>query len=222
MKRFPTAAAAGRELAASLTEFAGSTDAIVLAIASGGVVVAAEVADLLNLPLELLFIRRLLAPDGPQNVLCAFNVAGALVIDDGVPWVSDGPATGLEYAVADGIRQLSETARACRGEEASVGLSKKTVILVDNGIHTGSTMLAAVRAVRKFEVRRVVVAVPVADPTSRAVVQARADAVVCLAWPTKFGHVGLWYEEFVRPSEDEVLRLYLAGRERGREREEER
>ena len=218
MKSFPTLAAAGRELAASLTEFSGSTNTIVLAIVSGGVVVAAEVASRLNLSLELLFIRRLLAPSGPQDVLCAFNVAGTLIVDEGVASVSRSPATGLEYAVADGLQQLRETVRACRGDHAPVRLDEKTVIIVDNGIHTGSTMLAAIRAVRKSEVKQVVVAVPVADPNSRAVVAAAADAVVCLAWPTKFGHVGLWYEEFVRPTEDEILHLYLASaREKRRE-----
>jgi predicted phosphoribosyltransferase len=213
MKRYPTPAAAGRELAESLTEFTSAKNTIVVAIATGGVGVAAKVASELELPFELLFIRRLLAPSGPQNVLCGLNVAGTLVLDEGIPSLSDGPATGLEHAIADGLEQLTELARVCRANEPLMDLRGKTVILVDNGIHTGSTVLIAVAALRKLSVARVVVAVPVADANSRATIESAADQVVCLAWPEKFGHVGMWYAEFVRPSEDEIMRLYKGDNE---------
>ena len=115
MKRYPDPAAAGRELAVRLKQFNNSSDTIVLAIVSGGLFVASEVARELQLPLELLFIRRLAAPFGPQNVLCAMNVAGTLVIDDDVPPQPSNPMSGLDYSVADGLRLLSERERSCRG-----------------------------------------------------------------------------------------------------------
>ena len=83
------------------------------------------------------------------------------------------------------------------------------VIIVDNGIHTGSTMQAAIRAIRKLDVRRVVAAIPVSDLNSRDAIESAADEVVCLAWIEKFGHVGLWYQEFIRPTNDQILSLYL-------------
>ena len=213
MKRFPTPAAAGRELARALTEFTNAQNTIVVAIATGGVPVAAEVASELKLPFELLFIRRLLAPSGPQNVLCGVNAAGTLVLDDEIARWSGSQPTVLQKAVADRVAELNELARVCRANEAPVDLSGKTVALVDNGIHTGSTVLIALRALRKLSVARVVVAVPVADANSRAAIESAADQVVCLASPEKFGHVGMWYEELVRPSEDEIMRLYKGDNE---------
>ena len=206
--RFQNAAVAGRELAVSLNKLRGANDTIVIAVVSGGVFVAAEVARELQLPFELLFIRRLLAPFGPQNVLCAMSVAGNVVVDDELS--QRAAANEIEYVVADGIRQLTEGAQFCRDGRPPVDLHGKRVVLVDNGIHTGSTVLIAIRAVRKLEPKEIVVAVPVADPASRDVIEQAADAVVCLAWPEKFGHVGLWYEEFVRPTDEQILRLYLA------------
>lgn len=205
--KFQNAAAAGAELALRLNEFHGASQTIVIAIVSGGAVVGAEVARRLELPFELLFIRRLLAPFGSQGVLCATNVGGTLGVDEQVPQAS-GP-NGLDHAIADGLTQLSERERFCRGGRPPVDLNGKQVILIDNGIHTGSTMLAAIRGVRKLGVRRIIVAVPVADANSRAVIERAADEVFCLVWPEKFGHIGLWYRESIRPTDEQILNSYL-------------
>jgi len=209
--KFQNAAAAGAELATRLNEFHGSSQTIVIAIVSGGVGVGAEVARRLELPLELLFIRRLLAPFGPQNVLCATNVAGTLIVDEEVPQTF--AANGLDHAIADGIKQLSERERFCRGARPPLDISGKQIILVDNGIHTGSTMLAAIRGVRKLGGTKIVAAVPVADANSRPRVERAADEVFCLVWPDKFGHVGLWYDESIRPTNEQILNLYLRAEE---------
>jgi len=211
MKRFSSPGEAGAELARRLQEFRGSSETIVIAIVSGGTFVGAELARQLDVPFELLFIRRLLAPFGPQRVLCATSVAGTQVFDDELPRQSVTP--GLDHALADGIKQLSEREDFCRARRPPVELSGKQVIVVDNGIHTGSTMLAAIRAVRKLAAKRVVAAVPVADPASRDVIEHAADEMVCLAWPEKFGHVGFWYEKLIRPADDEILTLYLSAEE---------
>ena len=205
MNKFPNPAAAGRELAVQITS---PTNTIVLAIVSGGLFVGSEVARALRVPFELLFIRRLLAPSGPEKTLCATNVGGTLVLDDDLPPQPTTPVTGLDHSVADGLRQLSARERFCRAEMEPASLAGKNVILVDNGIHTGSTMLAAIRGVRKLDVCRVVAATPVSEPNGRAAVGRAADEVVCLASPEKFGHVGLWYENFVRPTEDQIRKLY--------------
>ena len=209
--KFQNAAAAGAELALRLNTFRGSSQTIVIAIVSGGVFVGAEVARRLELPFELLFIRRLLAPFGPQNVLCATNVGGTLIVDEEVAQTS--ASNGLDHAIADGIEQLTERERFCRGARQSGEISGKQVILVDNGIHTGSTMLAAIRGLRKLGVTKIIAAVPVADANSRAVIERAADEVFCLVWPEKFGHVGLWYRESIRPTNEQILNLYLRGEE---------
>ena len=200
MRRFRTLAAAGTELAASLSQFRGApgaNDTIVLAIMNGGADVAAAVATELNLPLEHLFIRRLLAPNGAASALCAVSAGGRLVFDEGIPDVPATPQTGMEYAIAGGLAQLQERVRTARGDRAPVELTGKTILLVDNGIHTGSTVLAAIRALRRVDVKRIVVAVPVANPATRATLNDAADEIICLQWPENFGHVGLWYEYFV-------------------------
>ena len=207
MTKFQNAASAGRQLADSLQKYRRASDTIVIAIVAGGVFVGAEVARELKLPFELLFIRRLMAPFGPQNVLGATNVAGTIVVDEELK--QKPVAAGIDYAITDGINQLSERERFCRAGRSPVDISAKQVIVVDNGIHTGSTMRAAIRAVRKLEVKKVITAVPVSDLNSRGVIEGAADEVACLAWPEKFGHVGLWYQEFVRPTNDQVLNLYL-------------
>jgi putative phosphoribosyl transferase len=205
--KFKNAAVAGRQLADCLDKYRRSTDTVVIAITNGGVFVGVEIARELRLPFELLFIRRLIAPFGPQNVLCATNVAGTTVVDDELAQQPVEP--GMDHAIADGMKQLSERERFCRAGSPPVDLSKKQIIIVDNGIHTGSTMQAAIRAMRKLDVRRVVAAIPVSDLNSRDAIESAADEVVCLAWLEKFGHVGLWYEEFIRPTNDQILSLYL-------------
>ena len=207
MTKFQNAAFAGRQLADSLQKYRASDDTIVIAIVAGGVFVGAEVARELKLPFELLFIRRLMAPFGPQNVLGATNVAGTTVVDEEL--AQQPVAAGMDHAIADGIQQLSERERFCRAGRPPLDISAKQVIVVDNGIHTGSTMRTAIRSLRKLDARKIIAAVPVSDLNSRDVIESAADEVVCLAWPEKFGHVGLWYQEFVRPTNDQVLSLYL-------------
>ena len=206
MKRFPSFAAAGRALADELQEYRGTNDTLVVAIATGGVAVGAEVAQQIELPFDLLMIRRLLVPEGAQKAVCAVNVAGRLVVDEQLG--AHGPADGMDHAIAEGLEQLAQRERVFRGGRVPHDLVRKNVILVDNGIHTGSTMLASIRALRRLEVRSIVVAVPVADSNSRAAIEQAADRVVCLAWLEKFGHVGMWYQQFVRPTEQEIQKFF--------------
>src|SRR5688572_24308723 len=204
MKKFPSLAAAGRALAEELQEYGEATDTLVVAIATGGVLVGAEVARRIRLPLELLIIRRLLVPVGAAKPVCAVNVGGALVIDESLSMQSATFPFGMDHAIADGLAQLAQRARVFRGGRAATDLLRKNVILVDNGIHTGSTMLASIRALRLLEVASIIVAVPVGDQDTRASIEQAADRVVCLGWPDKFGHAGMWYEEFVRPTEQQI------------------
>ena len=211
--RFEDARAAGRALAEQLGGYAGRGDAVVIALARGGVGVGRAVSDALGLPLDLLLLRRLLVPRGPEDPVCAASVAGAPFLDEeaaallragGVHAETSGPDAGLRHFLADALAEFDARARACRGARPPLELAGRTALLVDDGVRTGSTMRAAVRALRSRRPARVVAAAPVAAPSGRAAVETSADEFVCLASPEPFGHVGLWYKDFRRLSDDEI------------------
>jgi putative phosphoribosyl transferase len=209
--RFDDARTAGRSLAAVLEAYRGRDDALVLALARGGVGVGAEVAGRLGLPLDLVCLRRLLVPRGAREPLCAANVAGASFLDAelNAPHAGDAPNPAFRHFLVDALAEFDARVRAFRGERPAIDLTGKTVILVDNGVRTGSTMLAAVRAVRSRSPARLVAAAPVADAAARPAVAAAVEEFVCLATPEPFGHVGLWYADFQRPSDDEIRAMLI-------------
>lgn len=205
--RFKDAREAGRALAPKLDSYAGADGLLVVGLARGGVPVAFEVARALGAPLDVLLIRRLLVPRGSESQVCAVDACGNLFLDEGLRPPEDAPRTPLEHFVADALAGLASRARECRGSRPPLDLSHRVVILVDNGIRTGLTVLAGVRALRASGASRVVAAVPVCAPESRAAVEAACDGLVCLAWPEPFGHVGLWYRDFERPGEGLIREL---------------
>jgi predicted phosphoribosyltransferase len=205
--RFEDARAAGRALAEKLAAFEGRERTFVLALARGGVAVALEVSKRLSLPLDLLLLRRLLVPRGPQEPVCAASVAGTTFLDaELTPRIEAEPA--LRAFVTDALAELESRARACRGQRSPAELSGRTIILVDNGVRTGSTLLAALRALRSYSPASVVAAVPVAASEALAAVESAADEFVYLHTPEPFGHVGLWYADFTRPSDDEIRAMF--------------
>jgi predicted phosphoribosyltransferase len=203
---FSNLTAAGRELAPRLAAFENDPDAIVLGIALGGVPVAREVANFLRAPLDLIFIRRLLAPEGPDSLLCAVNVAGSLVIDDGIKLV-DAPLTPIEHFLADAVAELQQREQLCRRGRAPIDIAGRTVILVDCAIRTGSTIKTSMAALRKMRPTKVVGAAPVASPEGYAAVRDLFDELIVLAQPQKFGNAGVWYRDFSRPDDDHVGEL---------------
>jgi predicted phosphoribosyltransferase len=205
--KFADLASAGRRLASRLDNWLGKDQTVVVAIARGGVPVGLEVANYLGTPLDLLLIRRMLAPRGPDSEICAVNICGTLVMDPELQLPPAATKTPLEYFIADALKELDLRERTCRGARPPFDVAHKNVILVDNGVHTGSTVLTAIRALGKMKPSRVVVAVPVAAPASRARMEAAADDVACLAWPKPFGHVGLWYANFDVPDEEQIRHM---------------
>jgi len=203
--RFKDAREAGRALAERLGA-RGDSEAVVVAVARGGVGVGLEVAKRLGLPFDLLLLVRLLLPRGPLLPACAASVAGATYLDEEVAaaLASDAHDPALRDFLNSATAELDAHALGCRGVRPALDLAGKTVILVDNGVRTGSTMLAALRALRSFAPARVVVAAPVAAPDSLDAVRLAADEFVHLHAPNPFGHVGLWYTEFTRPSDVEI------------------
>ena len=193
---------AGHQLA-SAVEANGASPTVVLAIANSGVPVAVPIANKLHAPLETIVIRRLFVRDGGALPVCAVNVAGNLVTESESVWRS-----GIEEQfVSDAIESLSLRVAQMRGSVPPNDFSGKHALLVDNGIHTGSTIEIAIAAVRRLRPSRITVAIPVGNALIKNKVESLADAVVCLKWADNFGHTGLWYKHFNRPSDDEVSKL---------------
>ncbi len=202
--RFPNLSAAGRKLAPALDTAAMGQDVVVLGIVSAGVPVAVEVAKHLEAPLDLVTIRRLLAPRGPGSQACAVNVGGILVIDDEIGPRSASPQTPFDFFLEDALFRLEQRAQICRGNRPSINLTGKPVLLVDCAIRTGLTLQAAVTAVRTLEPARITVAVPVTSHDGRLIVEQLADDFIYLAAPEPFGNAGVWYKDFSRLADNEI------------------
>jgi putative phosphoribosyl transferase len=190
-----------------LEQFRGREEVVVLGLLLSGAPVAREVADHLGAPLDFVIIRRLLAPRGPGSLVCAVSVAGSLVLDEEVMPPPAEPKTPLDYFVSDALAELAGRERACRGGRPPLDLARKTIIAVDCGIRSGSTMRSAIKALRRKEPARIIAAVPVASLEGRAEISALADEVICLGSPEPFGNVAMWYKDFTRPGDDRVSEL---------------
>ncbi len=197
---------AGRRLAEQLEPFRAE-DPVVVGIPRGGVPVAAEVARALGAPLDVAVVRKIGAPQNPEFAIGALAEGGVHILSEQVV-----RATGLSdaalRALIEGVeRELAERVELYRGAREPVAIAGRTVILVDDGLATGRSALAAVISLRKRGARRVILAVPVAAPTSVEALRAEADEVVCVEMPADLWAVGLWYEDFSPTSDDEVAAL---------------
>jgi len=198
---------AGRQLAAKLMRLAGRDDVIVLALPRGGVPVGYEVARLLRAPLDVFLVRKLGTPGREELAMGAIASGGVRVLNTEV--VRELGITPAEIAEA-AAREREELRRredAYRDGRPAPDLCGKTVVLVDDGLATGSTMRAAVAAVRKLGPARVVVAVPVGAAETCREFRSVADDVVCVDTPDPFFAVGNWYKDFAQTTDDEVREL---------------
>jgi putative phosphoribosyl transferase len=193
-------------LAAELERYR-DVDAVVLAPVLGGVLVAHEVANHLRKPLDFAVVRKLLVPQGAGSELNAVSAAGTTILDEGLPAQPATLATPLDYFMAEAIAGLERREKVCRMGRAPLNLQNKNLILVDCGIHTGTTMQAVIRAARKCNVARIVAAAPVGSPEAIKKLSPLVDDLVCLRSPNPFGHVGLWYADFRRPGDTEIGEL---------------
>jgi len=216
MTRFHDRADAGRKLAAVLHEYAERSDVRVLALPRGGVPVGYEVARALHAPLDVFLVRKLGLPGHEEFAMGAIASDGVVVLDDDVVRTLGVDRRSIEYVIARERRELERREVAYRGDRPEIDIHGCIVIVVDDGLATGSTMRAAVLALRSEKPKRIVVAVPVAAPeTCRSFREGPdpADEVVCLSTPEPFQAVGLWYEVFDQTSDDEVRALLNSARE---------
>jgi erythromycin esterase-like protein/predicted phosphoribosyltransferase len=203
-QRFHDRAHAGRLLAERLRDYAGRDDVVVLALPRGGVPVGYEIAQALDAPLDVFLVRKLGVPGHEEYALGAIATGGIRVLNTQLVESLDLPTEWVEAIDAKERRELQRRERTYRGDRPPPDVAGRTVILVDDGLATGATMLAALHALRADEPARVVVAVPVADPDVCDGLRAVADDVVCLATPQPLRAVGVWYEDFSQTSDDEV------------------
>jgi putative phosphoribosyl transferase len=210
--RFRNRAEAGRLLAEQLHEYSGRDDVLVLALPRGGVPVGLEIARELKAPLDVFLVRKLGLPGQEELAMGAIASGGARVLNEDL--VS---SLGLDQELIDSVaeREQAELARrekAYRGDRPPPDVRGKTVILVDDGLATGSSMRAAVAALREQAPGRIIVAVPAAPRQTCDELRRHVDELVVLKTPRPFYAVGVWYEDFSEVSDEDVRRLLAQGR----------
>jgi predicted phosphoribosyltransferase len=205
--RFVDRRDAGMRLARQLERFAGRDDVVVLALPRGGVPVASEVARVLGAPMDVFVVRKLGLPHHPELAMGAIASGGVRVMNEDVcTWYRPSPAT-IEAVTRAERTELERRERAYRDGRPPLPVEGRTIILVDDGLATGSTMRAAVQAIRRLGPARVVVAVPVGARETCEALREIADEVVCALTPEPFSAVGLWYADFSQTTDDEVRQL---------------
>ncbi|NWF62351.1 MAG: phosphoribosyltransferase [Fischerella sp.] len=198
---------AGQMLARKLSAYANRQDVIVVALPRGGVPVAFEVAKALNVPLDVCIVRKLGVPHHKELAMGAIAAGGVRVLNyDVVSWLGISSKT-IDEVAAKELRELQRRDRVYRGERPPLDVRNRTVILIDDGIATGSTMRAAIAILRQQQPQRIIVAVPVAPLETYRELQAEVDEVVCLLTPEPMNAIGLWYENFSQTTDEEVREL---------------
>jgi predicted phosphoribosyltransferase len=204
---------AGRQLASRLTKYANRPDVIVLALPRGGVPVAYEVAKQIGAPLDVFLVRKLGVPGYEELAMGAIASGGVRIINEDIVRQLQIPGEVIDAVAAEEQRELERRERAYRDDRPPPDVKGRTVILIDDGLATGSTMRAAAAALRKLGPARIVVAVPVSAPETCDEFREEVDEVVCAATPEPFRGVGLWYKDFSQTTDEEVRQLLERARQ---------
>jgi putative phosphoribosyl transferase len=205
--RFDNRQQAGELLATKLTTYADRPEVLVLALPRGGVPVGFAVAHALHVPLDIFLVRKLGVPGHEELAMGAIASGGVRVLNAEVIQLFHIPDGVIGLVAAQEQREINRREHHYRDDRPALSIRGKTIILVDDGLATGSTMRAAVVAVRQYHPARLVVAVPTAAPETCAELQAEADEVVCATTPEPFYAVGLWYADFTQVTDVEVRDL---------------
>ncbi len=202
--RFKDRGEAGRLLGAALHGYAGRTDVIVLGLPRGGVPVAAQVALLLRAPLDVCLVRKLGAPGHEELAMGAIASGGVRVLNGDVIRSHGISDRDLEAVTARESEELGRREQRYRRGRAPLDLQGRVILLVDDGIATGASMFAALRALRAMGPTSCIVATPVAPPSTLAALEGEADRVICLQPEENLIAVGYWYEDFNQTTDEEV------------------
>lgn len=211
--RFRNRHDAGLRLASFLGQYAHRSDVVVLGLPGGGIPVGAVVAEVLGAPLDVFIVRKLGLPRHEELAMGAIATGGVRVLDPETIRIAGVSERDLAAVTAREMDELRRRERCFRGDRPFPDLSGKTVILVDDGLATGSTMRAAVEALRVRKPARIVVGVPVSAPETCEAFRDLVDEVVCAVTPDPFEAVGLWYEDFSQTTDEEVHEILDRHRE---------
>lgn len=198
---------AGRLLGARLRECRALERGLILALPRGGVPVAAEVAEALNLPLDLMLVRKLGVPGQEELAMGAIASGGVVVRNDDLLRQLPIPEARIDEVMTRERDELARRERHYRGERPAPAIPGRDVALVDDGLATGSTMRAAIMALNRLAPRRIIVAVPVAPADTASALRNEVSEVVCLRTPEPFLGVGRWYRNFPQTTDEEVRAL---------------
>ena len=205
MDKFTDRNEAGCVLAEHLNEYAHRSDVIVLALPRGGVPVAYEVAMALSIPLDVFIVRKLGVPQHEELAMGAIASGGTVVFNHRLIKQLHVDKASIDAVLISEQKELMRRQHLYRGNRPFPNLLGKTIILVDDGMATGSTMHAAIKALRKLKPNAIIIAVPVAAPKTCEKLSKLVDNIICPLKPTNFHAVGLWYEKFSQTSDDEVI-----------------
>jgi putative phosphoribosyl transferase len=205
---------AGRALATALSKHRGEPRQLVLALPRGGVPVGYEVARALEAPLDVFVVRKLGVPGHDEFAMGALASGGARVLSQDVISALKISEESIAAILAREQRELNRREQLYRGKLPPLDVRTKTVILVDDGLATGSTMRAAIAGLKQLAAQRIVVAVPIAAPETCQELSREVDEMVCAATPQPFHAVGVWYEDFSQTTDHEVRQLLEDGQGR--------
>jgi putative phosphoribosyl transferase len=206
---------AGELLAGRLARYAEQADAIVLALPRGGVPVGYAIARPLGIALDILVVRKLGMPHHAELAMGAVGSGGVRVLQPGIPGLMGVSARDVEAVAARELAELERREQVYRGARPALDLRGRRVILVDDGVATGSTMLAAIEVARRLQPAELVLAVPVAPPETLRALAPHVDALACLSAPPRLRSVGEWYDGFDQTDDAQVQQLLAdAWRER--------
>ena len=192
---------------ALFVRFGNRDDTVVLALPRGGVPIGYEVARALNAPLDVFIVRKLGMPGHEEFAMGAIASGGVRVLNEEMFAQLPIPMHVVDAVAEREMRELQRRERSYRGSKPPLDVRDKTVLVVDDGLATGSTMRAAVRALRQMEPRAIVVAVPVAAAQTCDEFRSEVDDIVCLRTPEPFQAVGLWYADFSQTTDEQVHEL---------------
>lgn len=207
MMMFRNRQAAGRLLAKRLVEYKNYSNTQVLAIPRGGVVVAYEVAKALRLPLDIVITRKIGAPHQPELAVGAVDPDGKVVWQEGLLADLELGSGNLDGAVENQVQEIKRREQLYRQDRQPLDITGKTVILVDDGIATGATVLSAIRYLKRHRVRKIILAVPVAAASTMDQLKPEVDEAMILYQPDSLGAVGQFYHNFEPVADDQVIKL---------------
>ena len=207
MQRFLDRRDGGRQLAEKLSEYKNQPDVYVLALPRGGVPVAYEVARALNVPLDVLIVRKLGMPGREELAIGAIASGGIRILNEDIVQILSVDRSVIDRITDQELQELQRRERQYRGERPALDVTDRSIILVDDGLATGASMLAAVRALRNRHPAKIVVGVPAAAPQAVDLLQPEVDELVYVMAPDPFEGVGKWFTDFSQTTDAEVQNL---------------